>query len=134
VGRLSAEEGVTGLVEAWGERADADRARRRTAPVATHRASRIQHVSGGAVPPGKTTLLMSQARVVILPALAYAGDPLVIIEAFAAGTLVACFGRRPLDKIGWRSPPSASYSIAASGRCLGALPHSSKCRLRNVPS
>jgi glycosyltransferase involved in cell wall biosynthesis len=100
-GRLSPEKGVVQLTEAWGEELPplTVLGGGPLLPRLSERSARNVCVAG-AVPRGEARRLMSRARVLVVPSLAYEGDPLVIIEALAAGTPVVCFDHGPLAEIG----------------------------------
>ena len=101
VGRLSSEKGILPFVDAWPD----------DGPTLTvvgdgpllsllkKRASEMVDVLGWT----KTTVtrnLIARARVLVVPSLAYEGDPLSVIEALAEGTPVVCFDHGSLSRIG----------------------------------
>jgi glycosyltransferase involved in cell wall biosynthesis len=88
-GRLAAEKGIAGLVEAWrdipgpllvvGDGPERERLRAVAPPT-------VEFRSG--VPPGEVAGLLSRARALMLPSIWYEGAPRIIVEAFAAGVPV----------------------------------------------
>lgn len=91
VGRLSAEKGVRDLLEAWAERerdlellivgtGPLEAELRRTAPAGVVFAGKLSH--------DEVTSLMLSSRALVFPSTWYEGQPLVLLEAAAAGMAI----------------------------------------------
>ncbi|MHB9004416.1 MAG: glycosyltransferase family 4 protein [Coriobacteriia bacterium] len=106
VGRLGSEKGILPLVDAWPS----------DAPTLTvigdgplsslvrERAPETATVLGW-TPADATRKYIAGARVLVVPSLAYEGDPLSVIEALAQGTPVVCFDHGSLSRIGREITP-----------------------------
>jgi glycosyltransferase involved in cell wall biosynthesis len=122
-GRLSEEKGVLVLVEAWkklggrtklviaGEGPLADRLREMAS------GHPIELV--GARPRAEVFELLRRAAFLVAPSLCYEGCPLVVLEAFAAGTPVVASDRGGLAELvipgqtGWLAPAGDAEALAA---------------------
>lgn len=108
VGRLSEEKGIDLLLDAWREAA-LDKLRLLVVGDGPLRGvleasapSGVQFL--GRVTPDRVRDLMLEARALVFPSLWYEGQPMVLLEALAAGApLVACAMGGVIDTIGDRS-------------------------------
>ncbi len=118
VGRLEATKGIDALVEAIGDH------RLLVAGDGPLRAELEQRAPRkvtflGRLPRDKVDELMRSARALVVPSTWYEGFPMVVLEAFAAGTPVVASDLGALAEVvpapecGWRVPPRDVSRLAA---------------------